>query len=297
VIVRASVCLFLALGLGLAPSGGAAEPAAAPAAPNKIKVGIMDGMFRGVPEGLVQAGGQQFGGLFKTITGLPGEVESEKGHLALAKKITNNQTHLGVFHGFEWAWIQKQNPDLAPLAITVPSQLPQAAILVNAKAAFNKPEDLKGESLEIPFNMKAHGFVYAEKLAKDAGAVAFKINPTDDQSMDELIDDLNKNRVKSVLVDAGAFSAWQKNNPGKAPKVKVLCQSIPMPQTVVVYNKKHLPENIVKQLQEGLLGADKNPQGKAFLFLWNLRGFELPNAGFDKLVGEALVAFPAPEKK
>jgi len=298
--VCASLTLtVLGVVLGFVPLGAAAEPAAAPAmpvAPEVIKVGIMDGMFKGVPEGLVKAGGQQFGGLFKAIVGLPGEVDTEANHIALAKKLDANKVHLGVFHGFEWAWVKKEFPHLAPLAITIPSQLPQACVVVSAKDNIAGPQDLKGSKVHVPFNMKAHGYLYIEKLGM-AVPGAFEVSLSEDVATEELLDEVGKGRAKAALVDAGALEAYKKNNPGKGEKVKLLCQSEPLPQTVLIYNPKHLPDNVVKQLQNGLTGASKNAQGKAFLFMWNLKGFEPANAGFDDLVTKSLAAFPAPEKK
>lgn len=291
--------IVLALVLGVAPRAGAAEPAAPNAAmtPDVIKVSIMDGMFRGVPQGLIQAGGQQFGGLFKDLVGLPGDVETEANHIALAKKLDAGKVHLGVFHGFEWAWVKKEYPNLAPLAITVPPHLPQACIVVNAKDAAAGPHALNGASIDVPFNMKAHGIVYVERLERSCPKGAFCVTVSEDLTQDDLLDDLGKNRTKAVLADAAAFASYQKNFPGKAAKVKLLCKSEIFPQTVVVYNKKGLPQKTVDQLQKGLEAAAKSPKGKAFLFMWNLRGFEAPNAAFEDLVVKSLVTFPAPEKK
>ncbi len=46
-----------------------------------------------------------------------------------------------------------------------------------------------------------------------------------------------------------------------------------------------------------MMSANKNPQGKAFLFLWNLKGFEEPGASFAKLVEDCVKAYPPPERK
>lgn len=288
--------LSVILALGMAPRAQSAEPEAA-AAPDTIKVGIMGGMFKGVPETLVKAGGEQFGGLFKRITGLPGQVEVEDNHLTLAKKLDDNKLQLGVFHGFEWAWVKKQYPNLAPLAITIPPHLPQACIVVKANDPAPGPQALNGATIEIPFNMKAHGFLYLEKLEKTCPAGSFKVAPSDELFPEDGLDEVGKGRAKAVLVDASTLAAYKANNPGKAAKIKVLCQCDPLPQTVVVYNTKKLPAEIAQQLQGGLLKADKNSQGKAFLFLWNLRGFEEANAGFEDLLAKSLAAFPAPQKK
>jgi ABC-type phosphate/phosphonate transport system substrate-binding protein len=294
--VRAFASLLLALAIAV-PGVGGAEPSAAPAtAPELVKVGIMDGMFRGVPPGLVKAGGNQFGGLFKNIIGLPGAVESEADHEGMAKKLNQGKLHIGVLHGFEWAWIKGNNPDLAVVAITIPSALPRACIVVNTKEAAPGPQSLKGANVEIPFNMKAHGIMYVEHLEKTLPAGSLKPSITEDSSYEELLDEVGKGKTKAALVDSTNLASYQMGFPGKAGRIKVLCQSEPMPQTVLVYNTKTLPKDTVQQIRNGLVGAHKNAQGSAFLFLWNLKGFEAPNAAFDDLVAKCVKEYPAPKK-
>jgi hypothetical protein len=300
-VLRLSAILslsFIAIALGLAPRADAkADPGPAPAAPETIKVGIMSGMFKGVPAPLIKAGGNQFGGLFKQITGLPGAVQVEDKHHDLAKKLNDRDVHLGVFHGFEWAWLKKQNPSLAALAITIPTHLPQACIVVNVKENVAGPQGLKGANVDIPFNMKAHGFLYIEKLSSECPAGSFKPNLPDDLGPEEALDEVCRGKSVAALVDRSMLAGYQANNPGKAARVKVLCESDPLPQVVLVYNTTALPKKIVDQLRTGLLNANKNPGGRSFLFLWNLRGFEEPTPAFDDLLAKCLKAFPAPDKK
>jgi ABC-type phosphate/phosphonate transport system substrate-binding protein len=295
-----SILLLAVAAIGVVPRGEAAEPAAgeasSAAAPALINVAIMDGMFRGVPPGLIKAGGNQFGSLFKDIVGLPGAVETESDHDALAKKLSQGKVHLGVFHGFEWAWVKQNHPNLAVVAITVPTALPRASIVVNAKNAAPGPQALMGANVEIPFNMKAHGIVYIEHLEKTLPAGSIKPSLTEDSSYEELLDEVGKGKAKAALVDSANLAAYQAGFPGKATKIKVLCESEQMPQTVLVYNTKTMPEDTVKQIRNGLVSAHKNAKGSAFLFLWNLKGFEAPNAAFDALVAKCLKQYPAPKK-
>jgi hypothetical protein len=292
--------MFAFIALGLIPRAEARpEPAnKLPAAP-VIKVGIMSGMFKGFPDALIKAGGQQFGNLFQEFTGFPGAVEAEDDYLALAKKLNENKLQLGVVHGFEWAWLIKQNPQLETLAVTVPARLPQACIVVNAKNPAIGPEGLKGANIDIPFNMKAHGFLYIDKLHKASPAGSFRPNTPEDLGPEEALEEVSKGKAAAALVDAASLAAYQANNPGKAGKVRILCQSEPFPPTTLIYNKgkNGLDPKTVSQIKAGLLVAAKNPKGKAFLFMWNLKGFEEPTAAFDKLVAESVKAYPPPERK
>ena len=69
------------------------------------------------------------------------------------------------------------------------------------------------------------------------------------------------------------------------------------PPTVLVYSKKGLTRETISQIRTGLLKAHKDPQGKAFLFLWNLKGFEEPSPAFEKLVEDSVKAYPPPAAK
>ncbi len=163
--------MFLAIALGVTPRANAKPEAAAPT--KTITVGIMSGMFKGIPEPLVKAGGQQFSSLFQKFTSLPGEVAVEEDCFTLAEKLKQNKIQMGVVHGFEWAWLTKQNPELAPLVVTVPAKLPQSCIVVNAKSMAMTPNALKGANVDIPYNMKAHGFLHVEKLKKSCPPGSF----------------------------------------------------------------------------------------------------------------------------
>jgi ABC-type phosphate/phosphonate transport system substrate-binding protein len=295
-----------AVGLGTVPQADAkpepaAKPMAAanPAPADTIKVGIIGGMFKGIPDGLIKAGGAQFGGLFQQITGLPGEVQVEEEYRELAKKLNNNTIQLGVVHGFEWAWLIKNNPNLKPLVITIPTKMPQACIVVSAKNMAAGPEGLKGANLDIPFNMKAHGFLHLDKVQKSCPKGSFCPQTPEDLGPEEALDHIAKGKAVAALVDASTVAAYQGNNPGKAAALRVLCTSEVFPPTTLIYNagKNGLNPKTVDQLQKGLLSAAKNPQGKAFLFLWNLKGFEEPTATFEKLVEDSLKAYPPPQAK
>ncbi len=286
---------FVAVALGATPRVEA-KPEPAPAT---IKVGIMNGMFKGIPEPLIKAGGHQFSSLFQKFTGLPGGVEGEEEYADLAKKLKDNQIQLGVVHGFEWSWISKQHPQLAALVVAVPSKLPQSCIVVNVKNEAVGLVGLKGAKVEIPFNMKAHGFLYIEKLHKSCPPGSFTPTTPEELGPDEALDELVKGKTVAALVDQSTLQGYQKNNPGKSMKLKVLASSEVFPPTVIIYNaaKGGLDEQAISKIRTGMLNASKDAQGKAFLFLWNLKGFEEPSPAFAKLVEDCVKAYPPPARK
>ena len=131
VTIRVLAVMTAVLGGGFA---GAAEPA------ESLQIGMIQGMFRDVQPAMVQAMSKPLRDMIRKQTGLTGEVEICPDANALADKMKAKRLHLGVYHGFEFAWLRKANPDLVPLVITIPpARKLQACVVVHkdCKAARN----------------------------------------------------------------------------------------------------------------------------------------------------------------
>lgn len=297
-MVRACAVLSLALvgaAVGLTPrAAGGAEPGGA--SPGTIRLGLMSSMFRDIPPAVIDAGAGPFRSLFKKYTGLPGEVELVDNHTTMATKLTARQLDLGVFHGFEWAWVKDQHPELVPLTVTVPTKPPQACVVVHADCPATRPHDLKGCEVAIPLGTKAHGYLFLEGLQKNlpAGCIApkkrVKWGPPD--ALDAVLDE----DAPAALVDAAALAAYQNNKPGAAKQLKVLCQSELFPATVIVFRKDGLDAATVRKIEAGLLKANTDSQGKAFLMMWSLQGFGKIPTDYEECLRRTLKAYPSPDK-
>jgi ABC-type phosphate/phosphonate transport system substrate-binding protein len=283
--------------VGLTPRAVAAEPgggAAPGAAP--IRLGLMSTMFRDVPPALVEAGAGPFRNLFRKFTGLPGGVELIDSHLDMAAKLNANELDLGVFHGFEWAWVKTANPQLAALTVTIPTKPPQSCIVVHATSKATKPADLKGEEVSVPVGTKAHGYLYLEGLQKNLKADSFTPKKRAKWGPPDALDAILEEDTPAALVDASAFAAYQNNKPGAAKQLRVLCQSDVFPATVIVYRKGGLDAAAIRKIETGLLKANTDPEGKAFLMLWSLKGFgEIP-ANYEESLQRTLKQYPSPDK-
>lgn len=270
-----------------------AKPATTPD-PGTIRLGLMSTMFRDVPPALVQAAQGPFRDLFKKQVGLTGEVEVSDDYEALAKKINDQKLDLGVFHGFEWAWVQARYPDLQPLVVTVPYKPLQACLVVHTKHKADEPAGLDGPCVAIPLGLKAHSHLYYERLQKNLPAGCCRPISKGKLGPVEALDNVCSETTAAALVDRSTYLAFESNQPGKARQLKVIAQSDPFPPTVVICRKDGLTPDTIARIRKGLVEAENKPQGRAFLFLWGLKGFANVPADYNAQLQKVLKLYPAP---
>jgi hypothetical protein len=99
---------------------------------NQLAIGLPKTLFRGVPDGALKLANKPFQSLILDQTGLPGNVMNPADAMETAKLLDSREIHLGVFHGFEFAWAQSRYPDLQPLVIAVPQTRETQVYLVVA---------------------------------------------------------------------------------------------------------------------------------------------------------------------
>ncbi|MDB5309664.1 MAG: hypothetical protein JWO38_3866 [Gemmataceae bacterium] len=282
--------MTLVMAVGVTPRAGAEPPQ------TTIKLGVLSGMFRDVPPPVVQAAAAPFRDLFKKHTSLDGDIEVVDEYEVLAARLNEKKLQFGVFHGFEWAWVRGRYPDLQALVVTVPPKKPQACIVVHVESNATKPAHLKGACVAVPSGTKIHSELYHTHLLGTLPAGCCRPVNKATWGPEEALDAVGNGDVAAALVDTAALSAYQNNKPGAATQVKVLCQSDPFPPAVIVYRKGGVDEVTVEKIRGGLLKVKDNPQGRAFLFLWKLKGFEDVPAGYDAELHQTLKAYPPPAR-
>lgn len=290
-MVRACGMLLLALAVGGAglPDRAAAEPK-----PATIRLGVLSGMFRNVPPAAVQAAATPFRDLFKTHAGVDGEVAVVDDCEALAAGLTDRTLDLGVFHGFEWAWVRDRHPDLRPLVVTIPPKKPRACIVVPQNSPAASPADLTTTRVVVPMGTKAHCHLYLGRLCETLPAGCCTAEKDGEAWSDEVLDLLVAGKCGAALIDAAALAAYQNNKPGAGKVLKILAQSDPFPPAVIAYHKDGLGAGVARNIRGGLLKTHKTPGGKAFLRLWKLEGFEDAPPGFEADLQSVLKAYPPP---
>jgi ABC-type phosphate/phosphonate transport system substrate-binding protein len=276
--------------VGLTPRA-AAEAAAA----GRLKLGVLQGMFRDVPPAILEHAAKPFADLFHRQTGLNGDVEMCPDCDVLAAKMTAKELHIGVYHGFEYAWVRSKHPDLLPLVITIPpGRKVQAILVINKNDKANTPADLNGQSVVVPTYTKAHCYLFLDRLRDELPPNCCEKAKHPQMTPGEALDAVVDGTQRCVLVDIASLTAYEANKPGNFAVLKVLARSEEFPPAVIAYRKGAVGANTIGQIRTGLLTANKTAQGKAFMMLWKLQGFEDIPAGFDAQLEKINKAYPPP---
>src|SRR5262249_37875058 len=154
---------------------------------------------------------------------------------------------IGVFHGFEYAWL-KDTPNLLPMVATVPNcGKVQACLVVHKDSKAKAPADLRGACVLMPKGSKAYCYMYLdhlrEKLPAGDCCPAKKSNLTPEEALGEVA----VGTSEAVLVDYAALLALKNNCPGCFKELKILAESELLPSAVVVYRKGCMDDKTVGQ--------------------------------------------------
>ncbi len=284
---QASV-LFAAVGLM-----GATTPTSAGDQP--LRIGMVQGMFRDVQPIMVQAIARPFRTLMERQTGLTGDVEILTDATLMAKKMKEQKLDLGVFHGFEYAWVKTQYPDLVPVSVAMPQGgIVQAVVIVHTDSKAKKLDDLDGEAILIPRGTKAHCLIYLDKLRAGLPKTAARTVPKTGLTPEEALNAVALGEYPAALMDAAAFTAYQNLQPGAAKRLKPLVRSEKFPPGVLLTRKGALPDATLTRLREGLNSAHKTAQYKPLMMMWNLQGFENPPTDYDQQLEKCVQLYPMP---
>ena len=271
-------------------------PARAADPPGGLKIGMLSGMFRDQKPAMIQALAKPFRDLMTKHTGFNGDVEVVDDPLVLCDKLKDNKVHLGVFHGFEFAWAKQKCDDLVPIIITCPpGGCVQGLVVVPADSPAKSLADLKDAPVLIPRGAKAHTLVFLDKLRDGLDAEAAKPTAMPDQTPDEVLTAVATGTAKAALVDGCAWEGYKVLHPGGGTALRVLAKSEEFPPAVLCYRKGSLTDDQVKQIRDGLIASSKTATGKVLMTLWNLKGFEAPPKGYQTSLDDILKAYPPPK--
>lgn len=290
--MRAIAVLLLTMvvvAVGLTPRADAVAPN------GRLKLGVLQGMFRDVPPALLQATAKPFADLFYRQTGINGDVEMVPDCDTLAAKMTDKELQIGVFHGYEFAWVREKHPDVQPLVITIPpGRKCQACLVVHKNTKATTPADLKGECVVVPMYTKAHCYLYMDRLRVDLPENCCAKAKHDPVTPEEALDAVVGGTKQCALVDVSSLNSYESNKPGNFQELRVMARSEAFPPAVIAYRRGSLDQATVGQVRNGLLRANQTAQGRAFMMLWKLKGFEEVPEGFDAHLERIYKAYPPP---
>jgi len=244
---------------------------------HKLQIGATNELFGDTPRKTVDASVEPFRQLMERQTGYTGELVTGKNDaFDVARKLNKRTLQLGVFEGFEYAWVRPNNLDLLPLVIAVNQETyPRAVLVVATNSPIQSFSDLKGKVLAEPKGSKGYARLFLRRLCRQHGqsvkAYFSKIDSPD--NIEDALDDAVDGIVPAVLVDSGALARFRQRKPGRAARLRELMHSPRFPAAVLVYHKGSFDDPTLKRFQTALFNAPDNPDGRQVLTLWKLTSF------------------------
>ncbi|HVS36730.1 MAG TPA: PhnD/SsuA/transferrin family substrate-binding protein [Gemmataceae bacterium] len=293
--IRAAVMpagLFIVLALG---AGQTVQAADVP----QVRIGLVQTLFRDVPDFLIPIGLRPMKVLMESQTGISGDLIPAGDPDHLARELKDNDMQLGVFHGVEFAWIHQKYPTLQPLVIAV-NEHPyvRALLVVRADCACGAAVGLQGKVMALPRMSREHCrlFLQCRCCGADRAPDKFFSRVSTPGNPEDALDDVVDDNAQGAVVDEIAFNIYCKDKPGRGARLKVLQQSESFPCAVIAYQPGGLTQKQVDAFRDGLLKAHDNPEAKPLLQANHITGFEAVPAGYEKELGDILKAYPPPQK-
>ncbi len=258
---------------------------------------MVGSLFRDVPPALVKLLTPPFQSMMRDQTGLEGEIIPAGEALDLGKQLNDKSLQLGVFHGFEFAWVHQRYPDLKPLVIAINRHRLLKAYLVvrndNPAASFG---DLKGKVISVPRRSREHCHLFLDRELAKVPAVESEFfgKVVNHSSIEDALDDILRDKVQAVLVDGVALESYEQVKSGCFARLKVLRESEVFPPAVVVYRQGAIDDVTLGKFKDGMITANQSTRGKELMATWKLTAFESVPADFDLVLSNILKAYPAP---
>jgi ABC-type phosphate/phosphonate transport system substrate-binding protein len=283
--------VFLAFSGALAQAADPKEP---------IRVGLLSSFFHDVPESSKKTSMESFKQLMKREIDRDGVTTTLNDPFQLAKQLADKKLQIGVFHGFEYAWVKKAHPELNALVVAVNEEPKfRSLVLVGKESPAKEFLGLQGKALALPIGSREESRVYLDGLCRKAGKERDKFfsSLTKPANLEDALDDVVDNVVQATVIDAVSLARYKQRKPARFEKLKVLTESVVFPVPVVVYPKGALDEETAKQLRKALIKASASADGKQMLMTWKMTAFrEVPDK-YDEWLVEVLKEYPPPTKK
>ncbi len=259
--------------------------------------GTMTGVADGPKE---KAGNELLQRFIKDETGFDSDIGGQVKWDELTDKLTKGQFHIGVFQGYEFAWVAEKHPQIKPLAVGVNAyHYPVALIVTSKKSAVKDFADLRGKMLAIPASCHAFLRLYVDRQCEAAGrkAEGYFASIAAPENIEDCLDDVVDGKLQAAAIDQAALDAFKRRKPGRFNQLKEIARSQPFPPIVVAYCGNALDDATLRRFRESLLGAARKEKGELLLTLSRLTAFEAIPSDFEKVLAETRKAYPTAEKK
>ena len=294
------ILLVTCLGGALPLAGNQAEESEALGKPGKpVEIGLCASLFRDVPDSVLQTMSKPFGLVMATQTGMIGHLVKAGDALDLGKQLNEQKLHLGIFHGYEFAWARQKYPDLKPLVIAVnQSRHLRALLIIRSDSELSDFAALKEKALNMPRGNRGHCHLFLEhgcNVAGDCAAAEHLSKITTGACAEEALDEVVDGTVDATIVDRVALDCYKRRKPGRFGELKVAVESQVFPAGVVAYHPGTLEEKALDRFRDGLVNCQKTILGRQLLTMWKLTGFEPIPDDYEQTLKDIVKTYPAPE--
>jgi ABC-type phosphate/phosphonate transport system substrate-binding protein len=261
-------------------------------------MGMPASMFRDVHPAIFAGLARPFYTLVEMQTGLKSELLLIQTPDEMREQLDAGKLQLGVFHGFEFAWMKQKSPTLQALMVAAPQHRPlRALVVVNQDCPAKTLADLKGKVVAMPVGTREYVRLFltrqCQALGNSPDAFFAQVTKplTPDTSLHDVVDDKG---VHATIVDGGMLQNYSANYSGRAKKLRILMSSDTFPESVVVYSPGKVDEDTVRRFRQGMSTAHATPLGQRLLSLWSMAGFQPIPANYPQQLADCLKAFPPP---
>src|SRR5262249_28535609 len=172
--------------------------------PETIHVGVVNSLYRYVPDSMTDLALQPFAMLMKSQTGLTGEMSDAGSPENLARQIRENRLQLGVLFGIEYAWVRQKHSELRPLMIAINQDRHlRAHPVVGSDSGTKAFADLKGKVSASPQQSGEHCYVFLERRCLKCGQKPDKhfSKVTTPANAEDALDDVVESKVDAAVID------------------------------------------------------------------------------------------------
>src|ERR1051325_683472 len=296
----AFLCAALGLTVSLPTSSAQDAPNVQPAKDKPLHIGMVKTFFNDLPQSFVDLGGSIFMDSMKSITGLEGTLSSRDEAFEVARKLDKGELQLAVFHGHEFAWVQKKYPKLTPMVMAVNKYHDvRAYVIVHKNNPAKTLADLRGKKIEVPMMSKQHCLICLERQCTDNAQPNLKAFFGDIGRPTIVISAFNgvaSGTANAVLIDTIGVEQYKENKgPTFEKHLRILYQSESFPPPVIVYKEGSLEPATFAKVRDGLLKAHLNPAATDILKMWHIESFEPIPPTYSKSLVDVLKSYPSPE--
>jgi ABC-type phosphate/phosphonate transport system substrate-binding protein len=290
--LRLALLLVLLFGI-TRPDLQAADP---------IKIGVVNSVFRDVPEMSVKIVLKKFTELIQSQTGMNVEIQVAGDFAALSDDLAKGKYCLAVFHGHEFAWAREKVTDLQPVLIAVNRQSELHAHLVVRKASPLTPvmgvKGLEGKVLAQPWRCREFARLYVRRRCLECNKLPEQLfkTITEPCCAEEALDMVFDGTADVAIVDGVALNTYSQVKRARFADLQTLFSSETFPASVLACRKDALAPKELKLFREGMINANSCKKGQDLLKWTQLTSFEAIPDNYELLLGQILKAYPAPEE-